>query len=140
MKKSGKRQEEPGSAWMAVATALLQGGVLALAVTLLALFGCAAAVSAGVMGQGTMGRAAIAVCVLGALAGSAVSMRRRRELALPLGLGTGAVQFALLLAAGVLLYEDAPDLGSVPPVLCACLCGGACGGILGRKTKKKRRR
>ncbi len=140
MKKRGKRQEEQGSGWMEWMSSLLKGSVLALTVALFLLFGCSAAVSGGWLTQASMERAVLAVCVAGSLLGGVVSMRRRRELALPLGIGTGAAMFLMLLGFGALLFEDAPDLNRVPTILCACLCGGAMAGILGRKTKKKRRR
>lgn len=139
-KTAGKRQEEQVNPWMGLMCALFKGGVLAFAVTLIILFLCAAAVSARWMSQTAMERAVIAVCVLGSLAGAAMAVRHDRELALVLGVGTGAMLFLLLLSAGVLLFEEAPVAQSGLGILCACLCGGGCAGILGRKTKKKRRR
>ena len=139
-KTAGKRQEEQGSAWMGVMGSLLKGGLLALAVTLALLLLCAAAVSARWMSQAAMERCVVAVCVLGATVGGALSMRRHREAALVLGVGTGLMLFLLLLSAGILFYEEAPVVQSIPGILCACLCGGGIAGILGRKTKKKRRR
>lgn len=140
MKKSGKRQEEQGSGWMDWMSSLLKGSVLALTTVLILLLACSAAVSGGWLNQTSMERAVIAVCVAGSLLGAIVSMRRRRELALPLGIGTGAALFFMLLGLGALLFEDAPALDRIPTILCACLCGGTMAGILGRKTKKKRRR
>ena len=140
MKKSGRRQEEQGSGWMEWMSSLLKGSVLALTATLLLLLACSAAVSGGWLNQTSMERAVVAVCVAGGLLGGAISIRRRRDIALLLGTGTGAVLFLMLLGLGTLLFEDAPALGRIPMILCACLCGGAMAGILGRKTKKKRRR
>ena len=140
MKKGGKRQEEKGGAWMGAAGELAKGSAVALGLALLLLMGCAAAVSAQWFGQQAMERCAVVVCITGALVGAAVSMRRNREWAMVLGLGTGGMLFLLLLSMGVLLYENAPVLEHMPSILCACLCGGAMAGILGRKPKKKRRR
>ena len=140
MKKSAKRQEEKGSAWMGVTGALVKGSAAALCLTLLLLLGCAAAVSVQWLGQQAMDRCVVMSCIAGALVGAAISMRNAREWAMPLGLGTGMALFLLLLSMGILLYENSPVLDSVPGVFCACLCGGAMAGILGRKTKKTRRR
>ena len=140
MKKGGKRQEEKGSAWVNVSGALAKGSAVALGLVLLILMGCAAAVSFRWIGQQGMERCAVLACVVGSLAGASVSMRHNREWAMALGIGTGGILFLLLLALGVLLYENAPVTSGIPGIFCACLCGGAMAGILGRKAKKKRRR
>ncbi|MCI8871118.1 MAG: TIGR04086 family membrane protein [Lawsonibacter sp.] len=139
MKKTGKRQEEQ-SGWMAAMNALAKGIGAALAVTLILLLLCAAAVSARWLSQTAMERSVIAVCVLGSLAGGWVSAAQRREMSVLLGLGTGAALFLLLTAIGVLFFEDAPAAEQIPVIFSACLCGGGAAGILGRKTKKKHRR
>ena len=140
MKKSGKRQEEQGGGWTEWMRSLLKGSILALTMALVLLLACSAAVSGGWLNQGSMERAVVAVCVAGSLTGAAAAMRRHRDLALPLGIGTGAALFFLLLGLGTLLFEEAPTADRFPTILCACLCGGTMAGILGRKTKKKRRR
>lgn len=140
MKKTGKRQEEPNSTWMGLMCAVMKGSLAAFVLALGLLFACSAAVSAGWFRQAVVDRAPMVVCVLSAFLGGCVSIRRRREFSLPVGLGTGIGLFCLLLAIGVLLYEQAPIPESVPNILCACLCGGALAGIMGRKSKKKRRR
>lgn len=140
MKKTDKRQREQENTWIGLTVALLRGGAVAVGVAILLLLVCAAAVSARWLGQQAMERCVVLSCVTASLIGSAVSVWKHREQALPLGLATGGMQFLLLLFLGILLYENAPVLQRVPGILCACLCGGAMAGILGRKTKKKRRR
>lgn len=139
MKKTGRRQEESGNGWMGVMAALLKGSVLALAVTLLVLFLCSAAVSAQWLSQSAAGRGVEAACVLGALAGGRLGVRKQRELSLALGLGTGGALFLLLLCGGVLLYESAPVTERMLSILLACLCGGAIAGILGRRGRRGKR-
>lgn len=139
-KTAGKRQEEQGSPWMGMMCAIFKGGVLALVVTLGLLLLCSAAVSSQWMSQAAMERCVVAACVIGGAAGAAAAMRGNRGMALFLGVGAGVMLFLLLLAAGVVLYDEAPAVQGIPGILCACLCGGGCAGILGRKTKKKRRR
>lgn len=140
MKKGGKRQDGQGGVWGGVLCALAKGSAAALLMTLLLLFGCSAAVSAQWLGQHSARQCVILTCVLGALGGSVVAMRNRREWAMGLGLGTGGALFLMLMSIGILLYESAPVPELVPENLFACLCGGAVAGILGRKPKKKRRR
>ncbi len=140
MKKGGKRLEEKGSGLTAVAGSLAKGATVALGAALLLLMGCAAAVSAQWLGQQTMEGCMVMACILGALAGGFVAMSGHREWAMALGPGTGGMLFLMLLALGMLLYENAPILERVPSICSACLCGGTMAGILGRKSKKKRRR
>ena len=140
MPKNGKRQEGKNSSWMEIAVGLTKGCAVALGTTILLLFGCAAAVSARWLGQQTMERCVVMACVIGALVGAAVAMQNHRDWAMPLGIGTGGGLFLLLLTAGILFYENAPIPSGMTGIFCACLCGGGITGILGRKTKKKRRR
>lgn len=140
MKKADKRQREKGSAWPDAAGALLRGSAVAAGMSLLLLLGCAAAISAQWFGQQAMERCVVLSCIAASLVGAAVSVRNFREQAMLLGVGTGMIQFLLLLLLGLLLYDGSPNWPRVPSILCACLCGGIMAGILGRKTKKKRRR
>ena len=140
MKKVGKHQDEGNSAGLNLMVGVAKGSIAALAVNFVVLFLCSAAISAGWFDQSYMERAAVMSCVLSALLGSVIAVRRDRLLALPLGIGTGLFVFFLLTAVGIVLYKDAPALDKVPEILCACLCGGGIAGILGRKNKKKHRR
>ena len=81
-----------------------------------------------------------AFCARGAGAGGISGGRRGGPHALVVGPSVGVVLFLLLLTAGFLVYDGASLDNGGAGVLCACLCGGAIPGILGRKSKKKRRR
>jgi putative membrane protein (TIGR04086 family) len=140
MKKSGKRQQGQGGSPKDRISFLVKGSVLALTAALTLLLLCAAAVSGGWIGQNSMDRCVTVACVTAAMLGAVVSIKGGRELALPLGIGTGVMLFLMLFTLGLILFEDAPTPDQIPTILCACLCGGAITGILGRKTKKKRRR
>ena len=141
MKKRDRRQEEPvGGQWLNAMCEVLKGGVLAGVTAILALLACAVLVSMGIVPVGAMEESVLAVCVLGALAGGIYGVRRVGAHALVVGPSVGVVLFLLLLTAGFLVYDGASLDNGGAGVLCACLCGGAIPGLLGRKSKKKRRR
>ncbi len=140
MKKSGKRQQAQGGSPKNRIYSLIKGSVLALTAALVLLLVGAAAVSGGWIGQNSMDRCVTVICVAAAMIGAVVSIKGSREVALPMGMGTGGILFLMLFVLGALLFEGAPAVQQIPTILCACLCGGAITGILGRKTKKKRRR
>ena len=125
MKKKERRPEELGSQWLNAMCDVLKGGVLAGVTTISALLVCSVLVSAGILPVGAMYGAVLAACALGALV---------------VGLGVGAVLFLLLLTAGLIVYKETSVANGGAGILCACLCGGAIPGLLGRKSKKKRRR
>jgi putative membrane protein (TIGR04086 family) len=140
MKTREKRKEESGQQWLTVLGGLVKGGVLAGGVTVLVLLLCAWLVSAGVLREHWIEGAVLAACVLGAALGGSYAVYQVGSRPLPVGLGTGAVLFFLLLTAGF-LTTDGGSIGQDGAVrLCACLCGGAIAGFLGRKPKKKRKR
>ena len=140
MKKKERRPEETGSQWLNAMCEVLKGGVLAGVTAILALLVCAVLVSVGVVPVDSMYGAALAVCVLGGMVGGACAVRRVGGRSLLVGPGVGAVLFLLLLTAGLIAYQGASVANGGAGILCACLCGGAIPGLLGRKTKKKRRR
>ena len=87
-----------------------------------------------------MERAVLAACVLGALAGGLLAVRRIGRSTLLVGAGVGAILFLLLLLAGTLLFEEASISNGGGMMILSCLCGGAMAGILGSRPKKKRKR
>lgn len=139
-KREGKRIEEKKKQENPLPSAVLKGGLLAVAVMLAVLLAGAGAISVGWLGQEMMSRWGMLACVAGSLAGGLAAARQERRWALLLGLGIGGMLFGLLLLAGLALYEGAPEMGRIPGILCSCLCGGGMAGILGRKSRKKRKR
>ena len=136
----GKRREESqGAVWLSSMLNLLRAGVLGMAAALLVLAGAAAMISFGLMENGKGAGAVIAACLLGSFLGGVFAVRQRKGVALPTGLGAGAVLFLLLLSAGTVLYDTLPVVRSVGAVAGACLCGGGLAGVLAGKPKKKRR-
>ena len=79
-------------------------------------------------------------CVLGALIGGLLAVRRIGRSTLLVGAGVGVILFLLLLLAGTLLFEEASISNGGGMMLLSCLCGGAMAGILGSRPKKKRKR
>ena len=139
-KKKERRQEEHAAPWLTAMCQLLKGGVMSAVVGVAALFLCSALVSAGVLREGLMDSAVLASCVAGGLAGGLFAVRGIGARTLLVGIGTGIVQFLLLLSLGFLLYEGASLANGGLHILCACAGGGAIAGILGGKPKKKRKR
>ena len=135
-----RKQEEAGGLWITVMCELLKGGAVAAAAALAVLLVCALLVSGGALPERTMERAVPAACVLGALTGGLLAVRRVGRGTLLVGTGVGAILFLLLLSAGLLLLESASVSNGGVPILLSCLCGGAMAGILGARPKKKRTR
>ena len=95
----------------------LLGGAVSLAVTLLLLLACSAAISAGILSEQLELHITIAACVVG-----------------------GSVFFLLLLCVSLIFLEDTDFSRAGLGVLAGCLCGGALAGLFtGRKKKKKKR-
>lgn len=141
MKQKGKRQaEHPASGWLNAMCEVLKGGVVALAVTLLALLVGACLISAGILSENAMGGLVTASCVIGALLGGLLAVRWVGSKPLPVGLGTGAILFLLLLSIGLLLYDGASLAQGGVRLALACACGGALAGVLGSRKKKRKRK
>ena len=139
-KRREKKVEETSGLWITVMGQLLLGGLAAVLTALLVLLVCSLLVSGGAVPERAMDRAVLAACVLGALAGGLLAVRRIGRSTLLVGGGVGAILFLLLLSVGSLVFESASLSNGGVMILLACLCGGAIPGILGRKPKKKRRR
>lgn len=140
MPKKGKRQGRETEGWKELLLAVGKGSVIALGLTVVLLFGCAAAVWMGWISQRIGERCCVLSCVLGTLVGGMVSVKGGRSWALPVGLATGLAEFFVLALLGMLVYQNVPMSGEVPEILLSCLCGGGMAGILGRGRKGKRRR
>lgn len=132
----GKTEKKP--AVQETAMAILTGAAVAVAVTMLFLFACAAAISAGWLELARSWQLTIAACAVGGFIGGLLAVRRVGHRALPTGLGTGLLSFLVLMAVGLLLSENAaPGLRQLP-LLFACLCAGGLAGLTGKKRKKRR--
>ena len=139
-KRREKKVEETSGLWITVMGQLLLGGLAAVLTALLVLLICSLLVSGGAVPERAMDRAVLAACVLGALAGGLLAVRRIGRSTLLVGAGVGAILFLLLLLAGTLLFEEASISNGGGMMLLSCLCGGAMAGILGSRPKKKRKR
>ena len=113
---------------------------MALAVTLLVLLAGACLISAGILSESAMGGLVTASCVIGALLGGLLAVRWVGSKPLPVGLGTGAILFLLLLSIGLLLYDGASLAQGGVRLVLACACGGALAGVLGSRKKKRKRK
>lgn len=137
MRKAG---EEQGVRLVQVMTAILLGGLLALAVSMSVLLLCAIGISNGWLGETSIEQLAIAACVLGGFFGGILTVKRCGSRALLAGLAAGGTLFLLLLTAGLLLFTESVsmDQGGLG-ILSGCLCGGAAAGLLCAAPKRKRR-
>ena len=114
---------------------MLLGGAAAVLAAVLALLVCSLLISTGAVPERFMERAVLAACVLGALIGGLLAVRRIGRSTLLVGAGVGAILFLLLLLAGTASISNGGGM-----MLLSCLCGGAMAGILGSRPKKKRKR
>lgn len=135
-----KPEDTAGGLWITVMCELLKGGLAAVLAALLTLLVCSLLVSSGAISERAMDRAVLAACVLGALAGGLLAVRRVGRSTLLVGAGVGAILFLLLLSVGSLLFESASISNGGILILLSCLCGGAMAGILGGRPRKKRKR
>ena len=134
------RGGEHGANAAIMAVGALLGGAVALAVTLLILLACSAAISAGIVSQGLELQITIAACVAGGFCGGILTRCRWRHYALPAGLAAGAVFFLLLVCVGLIFFEGTDLSGAGLGILAGCLCGGALAGLPGGGKKKKKKR
>lgn len=140
MRRGGKRQDESATGWIGMASGILKGSVIGYCVTMLLLLLCASVIWFGLVGEEAALSCVQAACVPGVLVGCCISLGGHRASAMPVGIFTGLVLFALLILTGAVISGALPDKGEGANVLCACLCGGTMGGILGRRKGKKKRR
>ena len=122
------KPEENGGLWITVMGQMLLGGAAAVLAAVLALLVCSLLISAGAVPERFMERAVLAACVLGALIGGLLAVRRIDRSTLLVGAGVGAILFLLLLLAGTLLFEEASISNGGGMMLLSCLCasGGNC--------------
>ena len=100
----------------------LLGGAVSLAVTLLLLLACSAAISAGILSEQLELHITIAACVVGGFCGGCLTRRRWGHHALPAGLAAGSVFFLLLLCVSLIFLEDTDFSRAGLGVLAGCLC------------------
>lgn len=116
----------------------LLGGAVSLAVTLLLLLACSAAISAGILSEQLELHITIAACVVGGFCGGCLTRRRWGHHALPAGLAAGSVFFLLLLCVSLIFLEDTDFSRAGLGVLAGCLCGGGLGWAVYRKKKEEK--
>ena len=139
-KKSGKHLEDSGKDWGRMAVSVIKGSGLAMLITVGAALVCAVLVSGGWIDLNRAMKAAPLLCVPGGVTGAVFFGCRRREWAVAAGAGIGLGLFVLLAALGCGLCGTLPAGTSVPGVLAACAGSGAAVGLLGRGSRKSKRR
>lgn len=131
-----KSEEEQSVMVLRYGKAVLLGGGVALAVSLLVLLLAALGISRGLLSGELQTQLTIVSCVAGSFFGGLTAVRRCPARGLLVGLAVGGVLFLLQLTIGLLLYDTlALESGGVG-LLFGALCGGAAAGILGRGGKK----
>ena len=83
------KPEENGGLWITVMGQMLLGGAAAVLAAVLALLVCSLLISAGAVPERFMERAVLAACVLGALIGGLLAVRRIGRSTLLVGAGVG---------------------------------------------------
>lgn len=135
-----QNEEDQGARILHAMSCVLLGGAVALLLCFVFLLICSAAVSRGILGEGTMTQMTVCACVAGAFVGGLIAVRQMRARALIVGICTGAVLFLLLLTVGVLFYGGAAPAENGLMLAAGALIGGALAGLLGRTGRKKRRK
>ncbi len=142
MPKNAREPKREQTAWLGPMLELVKGGVMAVGISVAVLFAAGALMYAGVLGRGAEANCAVAACLLGALFGGIYAVGRCSRAALLVGVGTGAVEWMILLAVGAIFFEGVSGAGEVWSVACSCLCGGLLAGVLsavrGKGSKRKR--
>lgn len=117
---------------------MLVGGAIALVISMLILLMCSAGVLCGWFRLRFGRQLGMISCALGGFAGSLYAVRKCNRYPLPVGIGTGALCFLLLLLPATFLLNG-PVFGTgILPALLTCICSGALAGFAGRKRKKRR--
>lgn len=136
----GKREERTCTVPYMAAAALLGGGLGAL-VALAVLWGCAAAISTGLIPERFSTHVVAAACVMGGFFGGVFTVKRWGRRRLFAGVAAGGALFCILMTAGLAVYGAADLDGQTLAVGLGCLFGGAAAGILragdGKKKRKK---
>lgn len=119
---------------------VMAGGGAGALVSILLLLGCSICISAGVVGERSMGAAVPACALAGGLCAGLIAARGMAGQRLPAGLCAGTAMFFVLLLAGLLMYEDASlENGGIGQLL-ACCCGAALASLPGRRSAGAKRR
>ena len=116
---------------------LAKGGILGLAVTLVAALVAAVAMTA--LPSGAVAIGAVIACLAGGAAAAIYVTRKLGVLALWFGLASGLVVFVLLYLLGALVFWRIAPASNSLPIFLSTLCGGV-GGALLRNAKPKRKR
>lgn len=119
-------------------TALALGSLLALGIELLVLLLGAVAISRGILKGDCAERLSAVACVVGCFLGGMFACRAWSRRRLPVGIGTGALCFALLLLLSLITGTRPVLNGRAAVKLAACLLGGALAGLLAAKSRTKK--
>lgn len=133
-----KNEEDQGTMLLRYGKAVLLGGAVAFAVSLILLFLAAAGVSGGLLDGALRYQLAVISCVLGSFSGGVFAVRLSPARGLFVGLAVGAVLFLLQLTVSLLLYGGLSVESGGVGLLFGALCGGAAAGILSGGGKRKR--
>ena len=123
---------------MSMANNAAIGAVIAFGMSIVLLFIAAWLLVSGRLSEGFMGTTAVLVLFISAFVGAAFAIRRNKEKAVPTGLLTGGLLYALTFVIGA-FSERASLVGELSlHLLLACLIGGLCAGFLKLRPKKRR--
>lgn len=130
MRKNARETKREQAAWVGPMLELVKGGAIAVGSCVVILLITAALMYAGLLGRGTEENCVVAACLLGALIGGIYAVSRCGRAALPVGVGTGAVEWMILLSVGALFFGGVSGAGGLWSTAGGCLCGGLLAGVL----------
>lgn len=130
--KKHKRLSGPAAAALGSGTALVGYGVLLALV--------AAALTRGIMPEGSLSAVVMVCCVVAALVGGSVSAGRSTWRPMSAAVSVGAVMAVLLLLGGLSAPEPPDWAGQGGALVLCALGGGLLAGLLASHRRKKKRR
>ena len=135
-----KKSAEQGGQLIAQATALLLGGIISVAVSVLLLLLGATLMSNGMLNENKQLQLVLVMCLMGTFLGGMYAGKRWGRRRLFAGVLSGAAAYLVLLAAGLIGYGSAPDGRAGIGILVCCICGGGIAGFVRSTAKKKQKR
>jgi len=141
MRRQENRKDEKGLHGTKLLIELLKGGAIGFIAAVAALLLSSEMISSGLMPIFWLNYITLIACFLGSFVGGFCVLFQKGKGRLWTGTMTGCIMALLLMAAGMLMYEEVTLENGGSVVFCICLLGGTAAGFMRSAigTRKKRR-